>query len=331
MNDTCAESLHCLTDQIALGISYNGCNSNELNWLFNMSSAPTLKDYLMLMLLASIWGASFLFIKIAVETIPPLTITAGRITLAAFILFTAAKMAGQTRPQGMRNWMIICGAAFFGNVLPFTLISWGEIKVDSGLAAVLMSLMPLATIILAHFFTTDEPLTKRKVIGLIVGFTGVIILIGPTALNSLGAEMIAQIAIAFGAVSYSIASIMAKRLHNIPGRALAAWVMIISTIMILPASLIVDQPWTLSPAPMALAAVVMLGLFPTALAMLLLLQILRKHGASFLSMNNYMVPVFGVMWGVIFLAEKPSPESAIALIFILSGIAITRVRITRKK
>lgn len=299
--------------------------------LMTVPTAPNYRDYAMLLLLASIWGASFLFIKIAVDTIPPLTITAGRISLAAVILFTAMKFAGQQRPKGLRVWALIAGAALFGNVLPFTLISWGETNVDSGLAAILMAIMPLSTLILAHFFTEDEPLTLRKIIGLIVGFSGIIILIGPSAIQNLGAQLLAQLAIALGAVCYSISSMLSKRLNLLPGRTLAAWVMIISAIMVLPACLIVDQPWTLSPDPKSIAAVIILGIFPTALAMLLLLQILRNHGASFLSMNNYMVPVFGVIWGALFLAERPSPESAIALVLILSGIAITRAQLSPKK
>lgn len=294
------------------------------------TDAPILKDYALLILLASIWGASFLFIKIAIDSIPPLTITAGRICLAAIILYTAMRFAGQQRPSGVKIWLLIAGSAFFGNVLPFTLISWGEHSVDSGLAAILMAIMPLSTLILAHYFTDDEPLTKRKVAGLIVGFTGIVILIGPAALQSLGTELIAQLAIGLGAVCYSISSMFNKRLNLIPGRTLAAWVMIVSAAMILPASLIVDQPWTLSPEPKSIAAVIILGIFPTALAMLILLKIIREHGASFLSMNNYMVPVFGVIWGAIFLAERPSPESAIALVLILAGIAITRAKLAPK-
>ncbi len=281
-------------------------------------------DYLTILFLAATWGASFLFIKIAVETIPPFTIVAGRITLAAIILYIAMKIAGQSRPSGFKNWLLICGSAAFGNVLPFTMISWGEISVDSGLAAILMSLIPLTTMVLAHFFTQDEKLNKSKIIGIIVGFIGVIILIGPSTLNNLGNEILAQIAIASSAVCYSISTIFNKYMNKMPGRMLAAWIMIISAIMILPLSLIFDQPWALSPDPIAIGAVIILGIFPTALAMLLLLVILRRQGANTLAITNYIVPIFGVIWGVIFLAEQPKIESLIALIFILTGIAISR-------
>jgi len=240
-------------------------------------------------------------------------------------------MAGQERPKGLRIWLIIMGSAFFGNVVPFTLISWGELKVDSALAAILMAVMPLSTLILAHFFTNDEPLAKRKLLGIVVGFIGVVILIGPTALKELGAETLAQFAIIGGAICYSISTMFAKRLNGIPARSVAAGVMITSSIMVIPMSLIVDQPWNLSPDMLAVFSVIMLGLFATALGMLIIFKLIREQGASFLSMNNYMVPVFGVMWGALFLAERPTPESAVALVFILGGIAITRARLTPKK
>ena len=290
----------------------------------NSTSKYVFMDYLIILFLAATWGASFLFIKLAVETIPPLTIAAGRITLAAIILYIAMKIAKQNRPTGFKNWLLICGSAAFGNVLPFTMISWGEISVDSGLAAILMSLIPLTTMILAHFFTQDEKLNRSKIIGIMVGFIGVVILIGPSALSNLGNETLAQIAIASSAVCYSIATMFNKYMNKMPGRMLAAWIMIISAIMILPLSLIFDQPWTLSPEPIAIGAVIILGIFPTALAMLLLLVILRRHGANNLAMVSYIIPIFGVIWGVVFLMEQPKVESLIALVFILTGVAISR-------
>lgn len=285
---------------------------------------------MMLVALAGIWGASFLFIKLAVATVPPITITAGRITLAAVILYAAARLAGQARPSGIRNWVLITLSAIFGNALPFTLISWGEIWVDSGLAAILMAIVPLSTILLAHFVTTDEKLTLGKILGVLLGFAGILTLIGPAALTSLGSQALPQLAVAGGAVSYSIASLVTKRLTGLPGRTIAAWVMIVSAVIMLPASLIIDRPWTLDPSAISVASVIFLGIFPTAIAMLMLLAILRTQGASFLTMNNYLVPLFGLAWGAAFLGERPSPESAIALVLILAGIAISRLRLPQK-
>lgn len=285
-----------------------------------------LRDYSLLVALAAIWGGSFLFIKLAVDTIPPATIAAGRIALAAAILYLAARAAGQRLPAFGRHWIFIAGIAIFGNAIPFSLIGWGEEKIDSGLAAILMATVPLCTMVLAHFFTDDERLSIRKIIGLIVGFGGIVILIGPKALMTLGDDAIRQIAVACGAACYGVSSIMAKRLSGLPRRAVAAGIMLTSTCFIVPVAMITEQPWTLTPDTTGIFSVIMLGLLSTALAQIILLKIVRERGASFLSLNNYMVPVFGLTWGMIFLAERPDPSSLAGLLLILTGIGITQWR-----
>lgn len=285
-----------------------------------------LKDYALLVTLAAIWGGSFLFIKLAIDTIPAMTIAAGRIALAAAILYLAARMAGQRLPAWGIHWVYILGIAIFGNAVPFTLIGWGEEQIDSGLAAILMAIVPLCTLVMAHFFTADEKISLQKVIGLIIGFTGIILLIGPESLMTLGDEAVRQLAVALGAACYGVSSILAKKLSGLPRRAIAAAIMISSTAVILPASLIFDQPWILQPTGMAVFSVIMLGLTSTALAQIILLKIVKEHGASFLSLNNYMVPVFGLIWGAVFLAERPDPESLAAFLLILAGIAVTQYR-----
>lgn len=289
------------------------------------AGTPGLKDYVLLTLLAAMWGSSFMFIKIAVAEIPPLTIATGRIGLAAVILYIVMRMAGHRLPRDIRSWVMMAGIAFFGNALPFTLIGWGEQTVDSGLAAILMAIMPLATLMLAHFLTEDERMSWPKIAGLACGFAGIVVLIGPAVLQKLGGELIGQAAVAGGAICYAISSIIAKKLtgeHS--GRTTAAGVMILATLMLIPFCLVGDRPWTLSPGWLQVASVAYLGTFSTALAMILLLTIVRTQGATFLSMNNYMVPLFGVLWGVLFLAETPDPNAFAALALILGGIAISR-------
>ncbi|RED51447.1 DMT family transporter [Aestuariispira insulae] len=283
-------------------------------------------DYALLVTLAAIWGGSFLFIKIAIDTIPPMTIAAGRIALAAGILYLAARIAGQRLPAFGQAWIFITGIAIFGNAVPFTLIGWGEEEIDSGLAAILMAIVPLCTLVVAHFFTSDEKITTQKVIGLIIGFTGIILLIGPSSLLSLGTEAIHQLAVALGAACYGFSSVMAKQLSGLPRRGVAAAIMITSTSLIVPMALITDQPWLLTPSGSAVFSVVMLGVTSTALAQIILLKIVKEQGASFLSLNNYMVPVFGLIWGMIFLAERPDPSSLAAFLLIMAGIAVTQFK-----
>ena len=287
---------------------------------------PGIRDYALLLLLSAIWGSSFLFIKIAVDTVPAVTVTAVRITTGAAILFAAARMAGQKLPSGARVWTAIAAAALFGNALPFSLISWGEEHIDSGLAAILMAVMPLTTVLLAHMFTADEKLSARKVVGVILGFSGLVVLMGPEKLAQLGDETVRQLAVAGAAVCYGINAIITKRLMHLPRRALAAALMMVATAMIVPASLIIDRPWTLQPSMTAWSTMFVLGVFHTAIATLLMFAVIRKQGASFFSQINFLIPIFGVLYGALILAERPSANAYLALALILLGIAVVRGR-----
>ncbi len=281
-------------------------------------------DYVLLVLLAAIWGGSFMFIKVAVETIPPITITAGRITIAAALLYVAARMAGQPLPRDRRSWVLALGIAILGNALPFTLISWGEKAIDSGLASILMAIVPICTLIVVHFGTDDEKLSVRKLLGIAVGFSGVVVLIGADALGGIGGAALHQVAVASGAICYGMTALINKKLSNRPRRSTAASIMITSTIIMIPLSLIIDQPWTIDAAQKAIWSVIALGVLSTALAQIILLKIVRARGASFLALNNYMVPLFGLLWGVLFLAEQPKSTAIIGLALILCGITLSR-------
>ena len=287
---------------------------------------PGIRDYAMLLLLSAIWGSSFLFIKIAVDTVPAVTVTAVRIATGAAILFVAARMAGQSLPRGRGVWVAITAAALFGNALPFSLISWGEEHIDSGLAAILMAVMPLTTVLLAHIFTADEKLSARKMVGVALGFSGLVVLMGPDKLAQLGDETVRQLAVAGAAVCYGINAIITKRLMHLPRRALAAAIMLVAAVMIVAASLVIDRPWTLQPSMTAWTTMIVLGIFHTAIATLLMFALVRKQGASFFSQINFLIPVFGVVYGALLLAERPSANAYLALALILIGIAVVRGR-----
>lgn len=287
---------------------------------------PGFKDYVLLVLLAAIWGSSFMFIKIAVIEIPPVSVAAARIAIAAAILFVAARMAGQVLPNDKVVWFTIILGAVTGNAIPFTLIGWGEEQIDSGLAAILMATMPLTTVLLAHFFTSDEKLTVRKAVAVSFGLVGLIVLIGPEKLARLGDQTVRELAVAGAATCYAINAIITKRLVHLPRRAVAAAMLVVSAFMMIPASLIIDRPWTLAPSGLALIALIVLGVLQTAVATILLFAIVRRQGASFFSQINFLVPLFGVMWGALALAERPSANAFAALVLILIGIAVVRGR-----
>lgn len=281
-------------------------------------------DYLSLVLLAAMWGGSFMFIKVAVGTIPPITVTAGRLLVAAILLYITARMAGQALPRDRETWISVIAVAILGNAMPFTLIGWGEEKIDSGLASILMAIVPMCTLLMAHFFTSDEKLSKRKILGLSVGFSGVVFLIGIENLAELGDEAIRQLAIAAGAICYGMTSVINRKLAGKPRRSTAAAIMVASVVIMLPFSIIIDQPWTLEASQNSLLSILALGVLSTALAQILILRVVKVRGASFLSLNNYMVPLFGLMWGMMFLSEQPQSTALIGLVLILIGVAISR-------
>ncbi|MEM1199781.1 MAG: DMT family transporter [Pseudomonadota bacterium] len=293
------------------------------------TSGPGFADYGLLLLLSAIWGSSFLFIKVAVETMPAVSMTAARLTLAGLILVAMALLSKQPVPKGKSLWGWILMAALFGNALPFALIGWGEEKIDSGLAAILMAVMPLTTLVLAHIFTKDEKITWPKAIGVVLGFTGLIVLIGPAKLASLGEETVRQLAVAGAAVCYGINAIITKQFTGLPPRSLAAAVVMTSALMLIPATFVFDTPHTLDPSLLSGLAIAGLAVLHTVIATLLLFTIVRRQGAAFFSQINYLVPPFGVAWGAILLAERPSPNAYVALALILVGIAIAGLKFGR--
>lgn len=285
---------------------------------------PGASDYALLIALAAIWGSSFMVIKIAVDTVPAATTTLGRLVIAAFVLLMIARHAGQRLPRSPRVWGVVALAALFGNALPFTLIGWGEEKIDSGLAAILMGVMPLTTVLLAHLMTSDEKLNARKGAGVLLGLAGLIILIGPQKLLHLGEDTLRQLAISSAAICYGASAVISKSLVGYPRRAISAALMLASIVMILPFSLWFDQIWTLEVSSASLGAIVLLGLLHTAYGTLLMFTVIDRQGASFFSQINFLVPVFGLFWGMLILAERPPANGYAALAIILLGVAVAR-------
>ena len=281
---------------------------------------------LLLLVLALVWSASFMAIKIGVETIPPLTLAAGRVVIAAVVVMAYTYFRGVQLPREARVWVYCLLLGLFGNALPFTLINWGEQHVDSGQAAILMTVMPLLTIVLAHFFTIGDRMTPAKAIGVVIGFAGVVIMVGPEAVKGLGGDLWRQLAISGGAVCYSLAVILTRNMPPSPLIARSAGVLIASVLIITPVALAVDRPWTLAVSADGMLAMVYLGLFPTALATIVLFYLVQLRGPSFVAYSNYLIPIFAVLWGATFLGEELTSQAGLALLVILSGMVITQLR-----
>lgn len=281
----------------------------------------SLRNFIILLLLSLIWGASFLFIKVAVVTIPPFSVAFGRTALAAVLLYSVLRFRGLKMPGWGPVWGTFLLMGLFNGAVPYTLITWAEIHIDSGLAAILNALMPLFTVLLAHLFTGDERLNWMKVVGIFLGFLGVVALIGPAALKGLGRHVLAQLAVMAAALCYAIAIIFGRRLKEITPLVSATGQLFCAAFLTLPMILLFDAPWTLSPSFISLGALSCLSLLGTALAYLLYYYLLPQIGSTNLSLVTYLIPITGVFWGALLLGERLHWSAFLALGLILAGIA----------
>jgi drug/metabolite transporter (DMT)-like permease len=279
-------------------------------------------DWALFLAVALMWSTSFLFIKVAVVEITPLAITAGRLAIGAALLYGFLKVTGGSLPGEPVEWLKFVFIGVFGNILPFFLIGFGEQSVDSGLAAILMGIMPVATILLAHLLIPEEPFSLRRGVGVALGFGGVVVLVGIDALAGFGASTLAQIAIVGGALCYAVTTVFVRRTVHLPGPVMAAGSQIAAAAISVPVCLALDRPWTFEPGTGAVVSVLMLGLFSTALATLFYFRLVRNLGAGRLSQVNYLIPLLGALWGILFLGERPQASAIVALVMVLGGIAI---------
>ena len=264
--------------------------------------------------------------KIGVNTIPPLSLTAGRVLIAAILLLFLSIVQGYRFPIDIRFWVYCFVIGILGNGLPFTLISWGEEQVNSGQAAILMAVMPMVTIVLAHFFNVGDRMNLTKLTSVVFGFSGVIILVGPESIKGLGGDFWRQLAISGGAVCYSLTVIITRNMPPFPLITRSAGVLIASALVMVPIAMFVDASMTLAPSFESFLAMIYLGIFPTALATIALFYLIRERGANFVAYANYLIPIFAIMWGAVFLNEDLSSNAGIALIVILSGMVIAQIR-----
>ncbi len=290
-----------------------------------MTRFADVRDILLLLVLGTAWGGSFFLIKIAVETVPPLTVAASRLVIAAACLLIIVIAQKQSLPNTLGLWGTYLIVGLLGNALPFVLIGYGELYVDSGIAAILMAIVPLATMIMAHYLVAGEDMSAAKIIGLVLGLIGVVVLVGTDALSGLGVQIFGQIAILAAALSYAVQNIYASRVRHLPPTANAAAAVIGAAVWTIPVSLIVDRPWTIEIGTDAVLAIVGLALISTAGGAMLFFFLLRSAGPSFVALTNYIVPVMGVFWGWLILSERLGWDAIAALVLILAGIAVVRL------
>ncbi len=290
-------------------------------------------EWIMLIALSVLWGGSFLFVGIAVHDVPPLTIVLIRVALSAIALHIILKTMGYKFPTDKTILFAFLIMGLLNNAIPFSLISYGQSHIASGLASILNATTPIFTVIVAHFLTTDEKLTTRKVSGVIIGFIGVAVMIGIDALQALGIHIFAQLAILLATTSYAFAGIYGKRFQALGVKPItvATGQVTASSFLMLPLVLIIDQPWTLSmPSTHSIIALIALALLSTVLAYILFFEVLARAGATNLLLVTFLIPPSAIILGVLVLNESIQFNQMLGLALIIVSLATIDGRVFRR-
>ena len=283
----------------------------------------TRKDATLFVLLSAIWGSSFMFIKLGLlGGFGPLTLVSLRLLFGAGVTWLLAMRQGQHLP---RSLSLLIGIAFMGlinNALPFTLITWSEQYIDSSMAAILNSTVPLFAVVFSHFALKDESFTLRRAVGVVVGFLGVLVLFAPDLFLGVGGNhLIAQMAVICASAGYAVGSVFARKyLNGVAPAVLTATQLSFAFLWIVVPALWLERPWTLEPAAMAWFAALWLGILGSGLAYLIFFVLLRSIGATPTTMVTYVVPLFAVFFGIVFLQEQLRWEQLVALLLIIAGV-----------
>jgi drug/metabolite transporter (DMT)-like permease len=282
-------------------------------------------NLLLLFILGGIWGTSFLFIKVIVSEVPPMTLVAGRLSIATLTIWTILTIRGVKPPRDKKLWRTYAVVGIFNSALPYTLISWGEQYISSGLAALLQSTTPIFTVLLAHFLTVDDRVTVKKLIGVLLGFMGVGLLMLPDLRHGVRASLWGQLAMIAASTSYAWATIFARhRLRDEPPLVSAAGQFTMALVIMLPLSLCIDRPFDISPSWQAIGSWVGLSLFGTVIAYAIYYSLLSRTSATFVTMTTYIVPINGLILGTLILHEPIRATLLVSLGLILSGVLLVR-------
>lgn len=279
-------------------------------------------EYALLGVLALLWGSSYLFIKIAVAEIPPLTLIAVRVLGAALFLMAIMSWRKDRLPRDAATWRMLLLQSFLNSIGAWTVLAWGQQFVDSGLASVLNSTAPIFVFLLTAVWFRHETTNMRKLFGAILGLSGVVLIVGVDALDGLGEAVLGQLACLTGAVMYAFAAIYGKRFTDITPLATATGTMIWATAVLVPMAVIIDAPWTLRPSAEALMAVVILSLACTGAALMIYFHLLRTVGSIGTASQSYLRAGIGVLLGIVFLGEVLTPGIMIGIGAALIGIIL---------
>lgn len=289
-------------------------------------------EWAMLLALSVLWGGSFFFTGVALNALPPLTLVVLRVGLGALILNFVLLFTGLRLPQDGATWTAFFGMGLLNNAVPFCLIVWSQTHIASGLAAILNATTPLATVVVAHVLTADERMTDNRLAGVLIGFAGVAVMVGPVALAGLGLDLLAQLAVLGAALSYAFAGVFGRRFRRmgVPPLVTATGQVTASTLLLLPVAICLDRPWTLPmPGAPVWGAVLGIAALSTALAYVLYFRILASAGATNLLLVTFLISVSANLLGALLLGERMDPRHYMGMILIGCGLVAIDGRLLR--
>ena len=284
---------------------------------------PQIIDYLLLTLLSLIWASAFFNIKIATYSFGPVTIAFLRVFFGALPVLLLCYFKKIKIEAFSKDWKWFAIIGLVNLVIPFILISYGVKFVQSNLAAILMSTTPLSSTVLAHFFLKGEKFNLLKTIGLLIGFSGIVFLFSDNFLINEN-NFVAALLILLGSTCYVIGGVITLKISNKKNENVTCSILIWASIMLFPLTLIFEKPWMLNPSMDSIISVIYLGIFPTGIAWLLRFKILKTNGLIFHSQVSYIIPIFGIILGYIFLKEIITSKIIVALIAVFIGIYLAR-------
>ena len=288
----------------------------------SINSRPNLlREMALLLLLATLWGASYTFIKLGVATIAPITLIAARTAIAGLLLLAIMRWRGVRLPRDGATWRRFLLQACLNSVIPWTLLAWGERSVDAGLATILNSASPIFTFLLTAAVTRHEAASPRKLFGVVAGMAGICLIVGIGAFDAIGGGLVAELAIVAAAICYACAAIFGRNFGGLDPMAPAAGSLLAGAAFLIPASLVMERPWAMAPSVVSVLALLGLAVVSTALAFVIYFRLIQTLGSVGTTAQAYLRVPIGVAIGVAVLGERLSPTAWIGLACVVTGVA----------
>jgi drug/metabolite transporter (DMT)-like permease len=277
-------------------------------------------EFALLLVLAVLWGGSYTFIKLGVETIPPLTLIAARTLIAGLVLLMVVRWRGLRLPRDLATWRLFIVQACLNSVVPFTLIAWAERSVDAGLATILSSTSPIFVVLLSCLSASAERLPRLRLAGIAAGLAGTVLIVGRQAMSGFGEQLWAQFALVAASICYGGAALFGRSFKGLDPIMPAAGSLLCGALVLLPLSLVLDRPWTLAPSVQSIQALVALSLISTALAFVIYFRLIARLGSVATTSVAYLRVPTGVLIGMVFLGEALVPTAWAGLVLVIAGV-----------